>query len=727
MNKSLIVFYLLPLALLCSCVGFAPADEVCRVDSLNRVAYQWRYRNVDSSFLAARQAFTAAKHDDDGKAEASNHLAFCSFIRLDFQQAAQYHKTVSHLTQNELERLIADIGMMKICQRQALNKEYYDYRNSALRRLKRIDEDPNLFSGLHERERLIYARSEFCIVSAVYYYYLQQSEEAFGSIDEVDPNMLEADTNQLLYYHYIKGASELCVGDTRDERRLREFDELYTTWRMAAAGDYLYFEANGMQGLANLMISEENYAYFRDRRSYALKQFDVPSDSLLPLFLARQALQKFRQYGDNYQIAGAYVSIGKYLNRHERYAEALDTLKRALLCVSDTLNPVPECMSRIRDQLSVTYAGLGMKRESDINRNSYLDILEDTRQDREQESRYQALQAEAHRLSLLTVAVMAGFIGVGLLFWLFNRRGQRRDRIYLQHLRELIDTACSTWMRENDQTALLLADEQRRLEKQRYIYEQHIAEGKRQNVVKRACLAIVTGITPYIDRIINEVRKLPGVTASRMKAEKYQYIDELVTTINEYNDILADWIKLRQGTVSLHIETFALNELFDLLRKGSRAFELRRQTFEVTPTTAWVKADRALTLFMINTLSDNARKYTPQGGHIQIYATLKESSVEISVADTGYGLSVEDVERITNEKVYNPQEIGSNTLKEEVRKHKGSGFGLMNCRGIIEKYHKTSDAFRECTFGVESTLGKGSRFYFRLPTGKAGKNGTSMQ
>ncbi|MDR1004498.1 MAG: DUF5112 domain-containing protein [Prevotellaceae bacterium] len=718
MQKPLLVFSVLSVALLSSCSGISSVDTVRRVDSLNTVAYQMRYRNIDSSFTAARHAFAAAKRYDDGKAEASNHLAFCAFIRLDFEQAAKYHEAVSHLTQNELERLIADIGMMKVCQRQAMNKEYYDYRNSALRRLKRIDEEPNLFSGTHERQRLAYARSEFDIVSAVYYYYLQQSEKAVAAIDRVAPEALEADTNQLLYYHYIRGASELCPADTRDERRLREFDELYTTWRMATAGNYLYFEGNGMQGLANLMTSEENYAYFRNRRSYALQQLDESADSLLPLHLAQRALQKFRQYGDNYQIAGTYVSISKYLNRHGRYAEALDTLTRALQCMNDTLNRVPECMSRIRDQLSVTYAGLGMKRESDTNRNSYLDILEDTRQDREQESRYQALQAEAHRLSLLTVAVIAGFVVVGVLFWLFNRRGQRRDRIYLQHLRELIDTACSTWMRENDQTALSLADERQRLEKQRYICEQHIADGKRQNVVKRACLAIVAGITPYIDRIINEVHKLPAVTDPQIKRDKYQYIDELVGTINEYNDILADWIKLRQGTVSLHIETFALNSLFDLLRKGSRAFELRRQTFEVTPTTAHVKADRALTLFMINTLADNARKYTPAGGHIHIYATLSETFVEISVTDTGYGLSPEDVARITSEKVYNPREIGSSTLKEEARKNTGSGFGLMNCRGIIEKYRKTSDAFRDCLFGVESTPGKGSRFYFRLPAGK---------
>ena len=76
---------------------------------------------------------------------------------------------------------------------------------------------------------------------------------------------------------------------------------------------------------------------------------------------------------------------------------------------------------------------------------------------------------------------------------------------------------------------------------------------------------------PYIDRILNEVHKLTEkgyIDDTKIKKEKYQYIDELVTTINEYNDILALWIKMKQGTLSLNIETFSLNELFDLLGKG---------------------------------------------------------------------------------------------------------------------------------------------------------------
>lgn len=801
-------------------MGTAPMKEVRLIDSLNQVAYAFRYKNLDSSCHAASRAYREVSLYKQGKAEASNNLGFCAFMRMDFEQAEKFHMDVYNLTKNELELLIADIGLMKIYQRTALNKEFYDYRNSALHRMKRIAEDDNLFVDQHEQMRLNYARSEFYIVSAVYYYYLQQRPEALASINEVTENEeLVKDTNQLLYYHYIKGSASLCDGETLDERRLKEFDELYTTWRLASQRGYLYFEGNGVQGLANLMASSDNYEFFQGRRSHALKQFGEPVDSLLPMRLGQLALEKFRQYNDIYQIAGAYVSIGRYLNAHGKYKQALDTLVCALECVNDhhrhfydchdsldwlraydrrdtiyvekawlqqKLKTVPEWISRIREQLSVTYAGLGMKEYSDYNRNIYLDILEDTRQDKELESRYQALEKEAAQLNLLLFFVIMGLILVLIFFWFFNKRSKARNKLHLHRLQSMLDicqgitasipadaqteeditdailTAIRPglkklfgtediyikdrkmafaqrigkdeqamiqvinpyvqWALDNGMTSISLGEEQRRLEKQRYIHEQHIAGNKRQNLIKKACLSIVNGIHPYIDRILNEVHKLVHlgyIHDEVIKNVKYQYIDELVTTINEYNDILALWIKMKQGTLSLNIETFELNELFELLKKGNRAFEMKQLDLVVSPTDVCVKADKALTLFMINTLAENARKYTPKGGTIKIYARKENDYVEISVEDNGHGLSPEDVAHIIGEKIYDSKAIGMNDApnREELRKKKGSGFGLMNCKGIIEKYKKTNPIFNVCLFNVESALGKGSRFYFRLPVG----------
>lgn len=862
--KCIGLLFLFSVALSCSDV--APTKEVRLIDSLNRAAYSYRYRDLDSSYRAARMAYERVNLYRAGKAEACNNLGFCAFMHMNFDVAESWFKEVYDITQNELELLIADVGLMKIYQRTAMNKEFYDYRNQAIRRIRRIDEDKSLFVDKHEKKRLNYAYTEFSIVSAIYYYYLQQLPEARASINEIKPETeLVGDTAQILYYHYIKGSAALCEGDTREEQLLNEFDELYLTWQLSSQNNYLYFEGNGLQGLSNLMANPEHFEFFKNRRIHALSTFGVPVDSLLPLELARKALGKFYAYNDIYQIAGAYVSIGRYLNEHGRYAEALDTLTKALGCVNqhhkmyyagekdstDMLRPyverdslytevawiagqgekarvktVPEWISRIREQLCVSYSGLGMKFQSDYNRNIYLEILKFTRQNKELESRYLVLQQESKQLNVLLFSVVVGLIFLLILLGIFNRRSQKRSTLYTNRLRIVLDicqkatasmpsdaevgmediietitqsvlpdmklltgatnlmirlpaddpeagdaeeeeteaaipgiknrfdltvpdkqmpvgvftvytphqltpddrallsliTPYMAWAVDNGMTFISLGDEQERLEKQRYVFEQHIARNKRENLVKKSCLSIVNGTIPYIDRIINEVFKLREkgfIHDPKIKKEKYQYIEELVTTINEYNDILSLWIKMKQGSLNLNIENFALNELFELVRKGRKTFEMKQQTFTVESTTAILKADKALTLFMINTLTENARKYTPSGGEIKVYVRTTEEYAEISVEDNGRGLSPEDVRRIQDEKIYDSREIGMKDSEntEELKQMKGSGFGLMNCKGIIEKYRKTNPLFQVCLFSVDSVLGKGSRFYFRLPLG----------
>ena len=106
---------------------------------------------------------------------------------------------------------------------------------------------------------------------------------------------------------------------------------------------------------------------------------------------------------------------------------------------------------------------------------------------------------------------------------------------------------------------------------------------------------------------------------------------------------------------------------------------------------------------MINTIADNARKFTPAGGEVVVEAQVKaeDKYVEISITDNGKGM---DEEQLAH--VFDRAYTG------------GHGFGLINCKGIIEKYKKTSRMFDKCDISVQSKVGKGSRFAFRLPAGR---------
>jgi signal transduction histidine kinase len=687
-----------------------------RVDSLLDRSYALRYKNLDSTEHCARLALQDARRAAQ-RAEALNELGFCAFMRMDFPLADSLYTAASGASMSELERLVADIGHMKVCQRTVRYKSFCDYRNSARRRLRRIDDD----GGLADSPRLQYARSELAIASSIYYYYLQQQPQALEALESIPlGEALQRDTAQWLYYLYMRGSGGLTLGRDADEITQTEMDYLWHCLMISQRQGYTFFQANASQGLAERLADPQE-----------------------ALEYARRALQGFESYGDPYQISGALRTIASCYNRQGLHHEALDYLERAL----DQLDSRPDRFylgtDRLREQLSVTYAALGDKQQSDYNRNIYLDLLDFTRQDKEVESRYSALLVESHRLNRWLVAVGVALLVLLVAGTLLNRTWRRRNWRYiyrLQHVAllcrgissadeaearaaraemvrlkaafparlnrdeqlqaEVID-AYLQWYDEAGRQLQSLHEERECLEKERYLHQLHLEENKQENLGKKACLLVVTGILPFLDRAIYTMKKLLTEASPAQAADRLAYIDELLTRINEYNDILALWIKMKPGALSLHIETFPLQPLFDTVLRGRYAFEQRRQSLSVQPTAAVVKADKALTLFMLNTLTDNARKYTPAGSRVEVTATEAPDYVELSVADDGPGMPADQVRQLMSEKVYDAG--------------KGHGFGLMNCRGIIEKYRKTHPLFRVCTFGVESQPGRGCRFFFRLP------------
>ena len=279
---------------------------------MNREAYEWRYKNLDVSEKAAEEALTLGGSYSSLKAEALNNLAFCSFIRMDFERADSLLNEVYQETANELECLVADVGMMKICQRTAMNKEFYDYRNSALRRMKRIGEDVEIMKDEDVLRRFNYACSEFSITSAIYYYYLQQEQQSLEAIDEVDVSReLEGDTAQLLYYYYMKGSGGMYEANTPEEVVVGEFDYLMDCLMLSHGQGYVYFEANASQAMAELLKDKKHYDWLMEQRPGMMRivnRNDLPCEELVIAF-SESALKLFKQYGDWYQISGTYRTL----------------------------------------------------------------------------------------------------------------------------------------------------------------------------------------------------------------------------------------------------------------------------------------------------------------------------------------------------------------------------------------------------------------------------------
>ena len=116
---------------------------------------------------------------------------------------------------------------------------------------------------------------------------------------------------------------------------------------------------------------------------------------------------------------------------------------------------------------------------------------------------------------------------------------------------------------------------------------------------------------------------------------------------------------------------------------------------EATP--AIVAGDSARLRQLVLILVDNAIKYTPREGTVTVSSRKAGRRAELSVSDTGPGIAPEYQSRIFD-RFYRA---------DAARTQDGTGLGLAIARIIAEAH--------EGSVGVQSTVGRGSKFTVRLP------------
>ena len=744
---------------------------------LNEKAISYLWNNLDSAEQYARFALDVTRRHSDEHAKAINTLARIAFMRMDYTQAWDLYSQVPSITSNTLEIVGSQIGLMRICQRTSDNVSFYQYRNEILLNLRALHEEQEALNSA-QLDRLMSLERSFRMESAQYWFELEQLGQAGSEMAHVVPdNRLRDDHDRYLMYTYMHGLGIGIEETDIASYRLRSLDNClrsatrYTNVRMQALSISAicsllleYGTENVLSGVSSDMLSRLNAS-------------DV-NPELLPTQLALKALQLSASYGGQYEIiecerllASCYIERGLYEEALGVLGTALDMLNANFRLNSagrteqERLEPyrsdgriieeewmdamphgvVPECMASLREQMSLAYSGLNDKEASDYNRTVYLEIQKNIRLDRRYEARTILLKQSNLRLKGMLYAMAVAIVLLVVFILLFHKRINAANRKYVEMIRKTVDLCerilkpapegqdTTEWLNSIEipdikgvdlapylKAALRNADELvgqadrlKQAEKQHYLYRLHAETNKRENLVRKTCCQVVAECLPYIDRMRSEIKHLSELKAGTPQyAQSMQYVRELAERINQYNDLLSQWIRIRQGVVTLNVESFPVQGLFDIVSKGSRSFSQKGVELDVVGSDAVVRADRVLTLFMINTLADNARKFTPAGGKVTVEATQGDDYVEISVSDTGVGLSEADVSQIRDSKVFDPDKIGQGE-----RQGKGSGFGLMNCKGIIEKYRKADDLFKVCSFNVESTPGKGSRFSFRLPKG----------
>jgi signal transduction histidine kinase len=190
--------------------------------------------------------------------------------------------------------------------------------------------------------------------------------------------------------------------------------------------------------------------------------------------------------------------------------------------------------------------------------------------------------------------------------------------------------------------------------------------------------------------------------------EQPQVLQRAIDRTQELLDLVDDLLNLAAVKSQESMEKRQVLSLADVLEKVYPLFQAEAASkglsFEVEicrRPQVLANPDRMTQVW--SNLISNAVKYTPAGGRVRVVLDEQDGWAIGMVEDTGFGISPEDQARIFEEFYRTPQ-------AKELAPH-GTGLGLPLVKNIVEAHGGS--------IGVESEIGKGSRFTFRLPTADA--------
>jgi signal transduction histidine kinase len=238
-------------------------------------------------------------------------------------------------------------------------------------------------------------------------------------------------------------------------------------------------------------------------------------------------------------------------------------------------------------------------------------------------------------------------------------------------------------------------------------------KGRELEVANRHKSEFLANMSHELRTPLNAIIGFSEVLAERMFGEvndkQMEYLQDIHSSgqhlLTLINDVL-DLSKIEAGRMELDLSCVDLGLLMDdaltLVRERAQRGGIRISLEVGEGLTEWVADARKVKQVIVNLLS-NAVKFTPAGGSVRLRARRLDAAgrgvAEVSVADTGVGIALEDQALVFDEF----RQAGSDAL----RRSEGTGLGLSLAKRFVELHGGT--------IRVESRPGEGATFSFTLP------------
>ena len=207
----------------------------------------------------------------------------------------------------------------------------------------------------------------------------------------------------------------------------------------------------------------------------------------------------------------------------------------------------------------------------------------------------------------------------------------------------------------------------------------------------------LAGIKAVVETLQDGAINDHAVAVDFLKKAAYE-VDSMTQLVSE----LIELTRIETGAVQLNKEALNMNSIIKetITRLSPQAERKQLKIYpnldEDLPT---VQGDRERIQQVVGNILHNAIKFTPPSGQIRITTAVKDQSVLVQIADSGIGISKEDLVHIF-ERFFKA---------DKSRTHEGSGLGLAIAKHIIQAHNGK--------IWVDSQEGRGSTFSFSLPVG----------
>lgn len=197
------------------------------------------------------------------------------------------------------------------------------------------------------------------------------------------------------------------------------------------------------------------------------------------------------------------------------------------------------------------------------------------------------------------------------------------------------------------------------------------------------------------------LKRREGKLTPETRIEYLGHISESIQNVSKLLENLLDWSRTQRKTISFKQQELDLNEIIreniDLARATAEKKSIRLEAQTNEPV--MVMADNNMINTLLRNLISNAVKFTGESGSVEIRTKAAATTVDVSVVDSGIGMSEEEIRNLFK--------VDMSVSRKGTSGESGTGLGLLICKEFVEKHNGA--------IHVTSEPGKGSTFSFDLP------------